>query len=109
VGAEGAFEDVDAVGAGVAVPRVGDASPVDHLEDHHPGGRVAHKRNVLQVRLMYAMGNSSHVAVFVSTTVSSTGFMASVTAAQVGGEVGLVDITGPLADLGVTWWDERTP
>jgi hypothetical protein len=41
---------------------------------------------------MYATGNSSQAAVFVSTTVSSTGFMASVTAAPVGGVVGLVDI-----------------
>src|SRR6266704_6368921 len=38
---------------------------------------------------MYATGNSSQAAVFVSTTVSSTGFMASVTAAPVGGVVGL--------------------
>src|SRR5207247_11358314 len=41
---------------------------------------------------MYATGNSSQVAVFVSTAVSSTGFMASVTAAPVGGVVWLVDI-----------------
>src|SRR5690242_128336 len=34
---------------------------------------------------MYATGNNSQAAVFVSTTVSSTGFMASVTAAPVGG------------------------
>ena len=50
MGAEGAVEDVDAVGAGMAVPRVGEARPVDHLEDHHPGLRVAHERNVLKVR-----------------------------------------------------------
>jgi hypothetical protein len=41
---------------------------------------------------MYARGNSSQVAVFVSTTVSSTGFMASVTVAPVGGVVGLLNI-----------------
>jgi hypothetical protein len=41
---------------------------------------------------MYATGNSSQVAVFVSTTVSSTGFMASVTVAPVGGVVGLLNI-----------------
>jgi hypothetical protein len=41
---------------------------------------------------MYATGNSSQVAVFVSTTVSSTGFMASVTVAPFGGVVGLVNI-----------------
>src|SRR6476659_1614502 len=41
---------------------------------------------------MYATGNSSQVAVLVSTTVSSTGFMASVTVAPVGGVVGLVTI-----------------
>src|ERR1700749_3872429 len=34
---------------------------------------------------MYARGNSSQVAVFVSTTVSSTGFMVSVMVAPVGG------------------------
>ena len=37
---------------------------------------------------MYATGNNSQAAVFVSTTVSSTGFMASVTAAPIGGAVG---------------------
>src|ERR1700750_2289690 len=43
---------------------------------------------------MYSTGNSPQVAVFVSTTVSSTGFMASVTVAPVGSMVGLVTPRG---------------
>ena len=41
---------------------------------------------------MYATGNNSQAAVFLSTTVTSTGFMASVTAVPIGGVVGLVVI-----------------
>ena len=40
-GPEGAFEDLDAVGARMTVPWFREARQVDHLGDHHPGVWVA--------------------------------------------------------------------